>query len=269
MLSCPLDTLRLWLRPEPSACGLLSALRLPLLPPFFLLLSRRRRQGQRQGPQGVEARRVAHQRPAHWPQGRPRGARQEAGQAEQQKKKKREKSVGDCVVFFPCSCSPLPPFPSPFPSPAVPCAHYICTRVASCPKVVSRDRQRLEDEGLSQVSFTLGVLNIAFTAFVCGRFPEYFWLWHTLKSVSLTSLQVGRPRDAGTREDMTAARRDWRRASSTFCYCSAASRPPAPLPSHKGLQVVWPQAAVLHARPLLGHHLSRHPLGRDGVLHRA
>jgi len=59
-------------------------------------------------------------------------------------------------------------------------------------EVVSRDRQRLEDEGLSQVSFTLGVLNIAFTAFVCGRFPEYFWLWHTLKSVSLTSLQVYR-----------------------------------------------------------------------------
>jgi len=34
---------------------------------------------------------------------------------------------------------------------------------------------------LSQITFFIGVLNVIITTFVVGRFPEHYWLYHTLK----------------------------------------------------------------------------------------
>lgn len=66
----------------------------------------------------------------------------------------------------------------------------------SFPKIVTRDRARLEAEGLSMLSFASGVSNVAVTAFLLGRFPEYFWMFHGIKSLFLLVYQVMR-RSAG------------------------------------------------------------------------
>jgi hypothetical protein len=42
--------------------------------------------------------------------------------------------------------------------------------------------------GLSPLSFWFGILNVAFSAFIIGRYPESYWLWQTLKSSGLLSL---------------------------------------------------------------------------------
>ena len=102
------------------------------------------------------------------------------------------------------------------------------------------------------MSFTLGVLNIAVTAFLCGRFPEYFWLWHTLKSVTLTSLQASLDR----------AIPSFRQVSRVII--ANLFRGPVVL---SGVQVVWTPAPVLHARPVLGHHSSGRYMGRGRVLY--
>ena len=40
-----------------------------------------------------------------------------------------------------------------------------------------------------QACFTLGVLNVSLTCYVVGAAPQLFYLWHTLKSISLTTLR--------------------------------------------------------------------------------
>ena len=40
-----------------------------------------------------------------------------------------------------------------------------------------------------QASFTLGVLNVAFTAYLVGAVPRFFYLWHTPKAVILIALR--------------------------------------------------------------------------------
>lgn len=64
-------------------------------------------------------------------------------------------------------------------------------------QVVTRDRARLEAEGLSMFSFAFGVFNVALTAFLVGRFPEYFWKYHGVKSIWLLTYQVSADRAVG------------------------------------------------------------------------
>lgn len=47
---------------------------------------------------------------------------------------------------------------------------------------VSIVQYKLQNEGLSQVSFFLGVTNVGVTGFILGRFPEHVWLLYVAKS---------------------------------------------------------------------------------------
>eukprot|EP01147_Barroeca_monosierra_P001399 gene1400-7944_t len=55
-------------------------------------------------------------------------------------------------------------------------------------RAVSSDRKRLEIEGLSSHSFTLGVINITLS----GAFPESFWVWNTTKASVIVIYQIVR-----------------------------------------------------------------------------
>jgi len=39
-----------------------------------------------------------------------------------------------------------------------------------------------ESEGLRKTSFSTGVINLALTAFVIGRYPEYYWCMYLVKA---------------------------------------------------------------------------------------
>jgi hypothetical protein len=45
--------------------------------------------------------------------------------------------------------------------------------------------QKLRGEGLSRSHFFFGVANTAFTPYLLGGFPQYFWIWTTIKSIFL------------------------------------------------------------------------------------
>lgn len=50
---------------------------------------------------------------------------------------------------------------------------------------VNKVQHKLHDEGMSQVSFFFGVMNVGATGFILGRFPEYIWLLYAAKSAVL------------------------------------------------------------------------------------
>jgi hypothetical protein len=52
-------------------------------------------------------------------------------------------------------------------------------------EVVKSKSREIKAQGMSPISFTLGLLNVAFTAFILGRFPQHYWLWQACISSPL------------------------------------------------------------------------------------
>ena len=42
-------------------------------------------------------------------------------------------------------------------------------------------------QGLSQLTFFVGVMNVFLTAFILGNTPEYYWVWQLLKNVAMST----------------------------------------------------------------------------------
>jgi len=47
-----------------------------------------------------------------------------------------------------------------------------------------------EEEGLRKRNFSLGVMNMAFSAYLIGAFPEHYWLFYMFKSIFLVGYKV-------------------------------------------------------------------------------
>ena len=64
-------------------------------------------------------------------------------------------------------------------------------------QAVKANAAKYVEAGLSADSFTFGVLNIAFTAFLLGSKPEFFWIWQLAKCSVLLPLVFARRRTVG------------------------------------------------------------------------
>ena len=53
--------------------------------------------------------------------------------------------------------------------------------------IIQHQERSYGDRGLSPVSFFIGLLNIALTGFILGRFPQHYWLFQFIKSLFLMS----------------------------------------------------------------------------------
>ena len=63
-------------------------------------------------------------------------------------------------------------------------------RATADPQQSQSSRKLAKDVRLhDQACFTLGVLNVSLTTYIVGAAPHLFYLWHTLKCVSLTALR--------------------------------------------------------------------------------
>jgi len=72
--------------------------------------------------------------------------------------------------------------------------------------IIRFQKKSYEGEGLSPKTFCLGLTNLAFSAFLLGRAPEWFWLWQAFKCAVLNYLYV-RPNqsDVKTCDEMRKA----------------------------------------------------------------
>ncbi len=54
--------------------------------------------------------------------------------------------------------------------------------------IIQHQEKSYGDKGLSTVSFFIGLLNVALTGFMLGRFPAYYWLYQCFKCIILLVL---------------------------------------------------------------------------------
>lgn len=54
--------------------------------------------------------------------------------------------------------------------------------------IIRHQEKSYGDKGLSSISFFIGLLNVALTGFMLGRFPAYYWLYQCLKCIVLLGL---------------------------------------------------------------------------------
>eukprot|EP00729_Bicosta_minor_P017086 gene17086-34696_t len=59
-------------------------------------------------------------------------------------------------------------------------------------EVVANYSSKLKNDGLSKATFFIGVVNVILTTFIVGRFPEHYWLYHTLKASVCFTLLIQR-----------------------------------------------------------------------------
>lgn len=51
-------------------------------------------------------------------------------------------------------------------------------------------REKMVEYGVSRVTFAIGVVNLIVKVFFIGRWPQHYWVYHTLKSVVLLSVRI-------------------------------------------------------------------------------
>jgi len=64
--------------------------------------------------------------------------------------------------------------------------------------VVHQQSKKLRNDGASATTFFFGVCNVAFSAFIAGRMPEYYWVWNTLKMFFFFPLRIKRQLEQGS-----------------------------------------------------------------------
>lgn len=50
-------------------------------------------------------------------------------------------------------------------------------------KVVENKVHFFEQEGLRKTNFVLGVMNLTLSAFIVGKWPEWYWVWYLFKAL--------------------------------------------------------------------------------------
>jgi len=63
---------------------------------------------------------------------------------------------------------------------------------------VREQRTRLLEDGVSAVAFFVGVVNVAFSGFLIGRWPQYYWVYNCLKGFLLFPMRISRQAAQGT-----------------------------------------------------------------------
>lgn len=66
-----------------------------------------------------------------------------------------------------------------------------------------------------ELSYTLGVMNLGFTCFIVGRWPEMYWLVHTVKTIVLFTIRYFRFK-----------RRNYELYLFDFCYFASCKLSP-------------------------------------------
>jgi hypothetical protein len=64
--------------------------------------------------------------------------------------------------------------------------------------VVHQQSKKLRNDGASATTFFFGVCNVAFSAFIAGRMPEYYWVWNTFKMFFFFPLRIKRQLEQGS-----------------------------------------------------------------------
>jgi len=57
---------------------------------------------------------------------------------------------------------------------------------------VREQKKRIIETGMSKVTFFVGVMNVMLTAFVVGRWPQHYWLYHTAKASLMLPVRTWR-----------------------------------------------------------------------------